>query len=425
MNPAVTDRTRIQTHQECPRKRYWRNEYKTPPDPEGREQPNGIVPNLNPIPFVKGGAIHKGVEFFNNQLMNGEVIDVEAGVAAALTYYEEKAASEELQLEPGEITPENYVYNEQKALIEFGVRGYAHARIPYHRTTYRPVAVEQERLVKLADDLVLMGRSDADLQRYDTKGYYIFSFKTSFAWDNPNDTTGANLIELGHKIDNQGISEAVLFEAITGQRVDGIHMEFFINGSRKKDYKDKGTRKQDTWTVRPWMKQGIVSGDDLFAWKYYFEGRDGFNHSLGKSYKRVNIWEIMPVKDWVELLISGKVQPDQGDPFRGVFIAPTPIYRDDQDVVSWVTEVVAQEQAVVSAMEKIRNETDEAKKQVLLDQNFPRYRHSCINKYRKVCPYFVLCWGGQGVEKNPVGSGMFKARSPHHDYEIELQGEDD
>jgi hypothetical protein len=397
--------------QECPRKRYWSTEVNG----------IGITPMQNSIALSKGLAIHRGIESINIALMEGidpavgVKLDIEACVKAALAEFDLKAAKEELEVEEGESTTENYLYHEQKALVEFAVRGYALTRLPYHRSTYRPISVEQEKVLQLADDLILMGRSDADLQRLDNGGYYIFNFKTSFDWNDD--------IEQEAKIDIQGLSELILFEALTGNRVDGIHSEYFINGSRRLDKKDR-VRKQDTFSIRPWMKKGMPGDTIQFAWKYYFEDRFGNNHSLGKTFTRVNIWEIMPIKEWVELLASGKVQSDQGDPMQKLFIAPTPYYRQPDDISSWITEVIAQELRVKEGMEAINNCDTAEGKQELLDTYFPRYRHACYSKYRKWCPFFSLCWGDKWMAQDPISSGLFKERTPHHDIEaLSLGGE--
>jgi len=408
----LTDRSRIIKYQECPRKRYWANEF------NGR----GIVTAKNAIALSKGSAIHAGVQSLNQQYQvarqvgeenNGNIIpaiDVELAVKAALDLFAERSETEELALEEDNTdTVALYTLNEQKALIEFAVRGYALTRLPYYISTYRVVGVEQERVLELADNLTLMGRADSELQRLDTGGYYIQSLKTSFAWDDD--------LSQEAKIDIQGISELILFEALTGNRVDGIAMEIFVNGSRRKDKKD-GIYKQDTFSIRPWVKRN-VTGPDSYAWKYYYEDSFGANRSIGKSYQRVNIWEIMPIKEWVELLASGHIQPELGDPMQKLFVAPVPYYRQNDDINSWLVEVIAQELRIAEAMAEINNEQDSAEKQRLVDANFPRYRHACRNKYRKWCPYFSICWGSEGLAQDPLAGGLFKLREPHHELEVQ------
>lgn len=412
----LTDNSRIRTMQQCPRKRYWNNEF------QGR----GIVSNRNSVALSKGLAIHKGVETLNRSLINPcaeppylLVLSpenlVETAVKAALDEFDTRASAEELEVELG--TTEDYLYKEQKALIEFAVRGYALTRLPQHKQTHRFVSVEKEHLLQLTDRIILMGRTDGVEQKIDTSGHYIFEFKTSFAWD--------DLISQEYSIDLQGLSSILQVEAEFNQaniqaRVDGINMEFFINGSRKKDKKDN-VYKQETWTIRPWMKTGAITGSE-FKWKYWYQDAFGNNHNLGKTFQRVNIWEIMPIKEWVEMLASGSLQPELGDPFQSVFIAPTPYYRDQQDVDSFITQTIAQEERVIEGIQLIREEESESEKQRLLDKYFPQHRHSCINKYRKVCPYWGLCWGRDGLDKMPVESGLFKLREAHHDAEKVMLG---
>ncbi len=414
--PYLTDRTRIQKQQQCPRSRYYHSEIND----------LGIAPAGTSVALSKGLATHKGVESLNNQVkliqQSGEIgngIDITLAVNAALKYFDECIAKGELEVEEG--TAEPYVYAEQRALIEFAVRGYAISRLPYHISTFEIVEVEKEYLLQLAEGLVMMGRGDGEERRMDTGRLYNYEFKTSFAWDSPN--AKKRTIEDDYRVGMQGLATLIQMEAAAGEEVHGINMEFFINGSRREDSKDH-IYKQDTWTIRPWVKRN-VTGPDQYAWQYYYVGRDGQNHSIGNSYKRVNIWELMEIEEWIDMLSNMRIQPDLGDPLSKVFIAPVPYQRNSEDIRSFLTSIIKQELAVVDALEKVKNAASRTEYEQLLDEYFPKYTHSCINKYRKYCPFFIICHGELMGMKDPRESGLFKDREPHHDAEKVMVGGDE
>lgn len=413
--PYLTDRTRILKMQQCPRSRYYHSEINN----------IGITPSRTSISLSKGLSIHEGVGHLNKQVMAIQQsrdlsvgIDVDAAVEAALNFYRDLVSKAELDLEDN--SPHAYVYAEQCALIEFAVRGYAIARLPYHARDYYVLSVEKENLLQLSDDLILMSRKDSIERKVDTNGPYIFEFKTSFAWDSPE--AKKKTIEDEYRIDMQGLADLLAMESSLGEEMHGINMEFFINGSRRQD-RDR-IYKQDTWTIRPWMKRNVV-GPDEFAWQYWYKDELGNNRNIGKSFIRVNIWEMMPVKDWIEALANMHVQPELGDPLSKVFIAPVPFYRNSEEIRSWIAATVAQELRVIEALDRINSTSDKQHKQMLLDEYFPKYTHSCINKYRKYCPFYIICHGELNGVEDVRESGLFVDRKPHHDAEIEMVGGDE
>lgn len=409
--PYLTDRTRILKFQQCPRSRYYHSEINS----------IGITPNTSSVSLTKGLAVHKGVENLNSQVQHiqasGQIangIDVEAAVKAGLDYFDDNISKGEFSLESDSSGAQEYTYREQQALIEFGIRGYAISRLPYHIVTYQIMSVEKELLVELDNNLVLMTRLDGEEKRIDNNGSYIYELKTSYAWDNPESKT--HPIEDEYRIGMQALGNLIAAEASDSIKRHGIVSEFFINGSRREDKKDNGIYKQDSWTIRPWMKRNVV-GPDEYAWQYWYTDRFGNNHSLGKSYNRVNIWEMMTVKEWIEILAERKVQPDLGDPFSKVFISPLPLQRTDSDVRSWLINTISQELRVIEGIEKVNNAANDSEYWQLLDEYFPKYTHSCINKYRKYCPFYILCHGELAGSRNVKDGGMFRDREPHHEAE--------
>src|SRR6185436_13246220 len=105
-----------------------------------------------------------------------------------------------------------------------------------------------------------------------------------------------------NKYDDQGISELIAVEKLLGEEVEGIRMEFFVKGPRKKStyYFSDGSKEQrkmqQSFLVHPWKKDtGLVVE---YALKWEWKDESGATRKLGKGWIRSNIWEERSIKDW-------------------------------------------------------------------------------------------------------------------------------
>lgn len=393
-----TSRTAITTYQACPRKRFFQFHYNT----------TGIEPRRQAVPLVWGQGLHVGVA----SLLQGHEPD--DAVGHALLAYADQCAERDFDID--DLESQSFVYREGQALIEGFIRAWAIERLPDFLGTYEVLEVEKEGLWQrwaggecatcngtggeseldnacpdcdgLGEHIVdLAYRPDALLRKKNTGGLYIFNLKSSYAW------TERELKSSRYNV--QGLSEMAAIEQRLGEKVAGIQDEIFIKGSRQKQKDD--TYIQATFLVHPWLKSGIISEDDEWAWQYYFE-KNGRRSSLGNSYSRVNVWEHMSMKEWIEMLADRRVQDSNG--LSELFVTPVPHERNAAELSEWLVQAQHQERRIEQQLRVLNAET--------LDEFFPMYRHSCFN-YQRTCPYAAICH-----DRLSPDCGLYVPRVDHH-----------
>lgn len=360
---------------------------------------------------------------------------------------------------------EKYLEKEQRGLVEALIRSYCRRRLLPLLDEFEVLEVEREGEWLLSEwtqtyeypdtdtdhcELWWMSRPDALLRHRQTNELQIMSFKTTGAWDVRKERDALR--------DMQGLSEGVEVERrlldwwqlsreapakeaipiVTAQgcrfemfnwlaglaappRISAIRYEYLLKGER---WKDKSLseklgiecRSQNTPLLMPYKKLGIAVGDDEWAWKYEWEDADGKSRRLDyRSWKKQPVWEAMSVKEWIDILDSGTVQPAAGDALATVFVAPMTVVRIEDDLRDWIEQTEAQEVEVVKDAERVAEAQDEQERRHLLNVLFPMTRRAC--EYPGTCNYVTLCYGAAELRVDPVGSGRFRERTPNHPVE--------
>lgn len=450
----LTDRTRVIQYHECPRRRWYGTFYPI----KGRQI--GIVPKKLNIPLATGTWTHHGLAM----LLSGT--DIEKAVNEAKKGYWQEIKDRGLQIEPGEDVA--YVADEQCALVEGMLRAYAVSQLPALLEEFEVLEVEREECWQMDEwgsisaypeikqagpvhELWFMSRLDALLLEKSSGDLYVQSYKTSGGWDsrkskqNEHDMQGlSELASVENRLarwwtqlhaENSGNVEAftwgkeinpklaeLLKHSPAPPKIQGIKMQFLMKGDRKEQPKGSGHRIQYSPLIRGYKKEGVASPEYAFTWQW-------INPETGKEtklyyghWKPFNAWETEGgVKAWIELLASGTIQPEAGrDPLGDQFISPVPYFRQDRDVQSWMTSTKYQERLVWEhAQECIRamESGDKEKFQTLLDQYFPMYNGRGACHYPYDCSYVEICHG-VAVGDDPLGSGLYVARTPHHEDEL-------
>lgn len=365
-----TSRSAITTYQSCPRKRFLQYHLNG----------TGIEPRRQAVPLVWGTGLHVGVA----SLLSGE--DADSAVSTALLAYAEQCQDRDFDID--DLESQSFVYNEGKSLIEGFIRAWAIERLPDFIGTYEVLEVEKEGLWQEWTDTVdLAYRPDALLRKRNTGGLYVFNLKSSYAW-------GKRELQAS-RYNVQGLSEMAALENRLGERITGIQDEIFIKGSRQQQKDD--TYIQSTFLVHPWRKAGITSYDDEWAWQYYFD-KNGRRSSIGNSYSRVNVWEHMTMKEWVELLADRKVQDSNG--LSELFVTPVPHERNALELSEWLAQARHQESRIERQLRVLQPDQ--------LDEFFPMYRHSCFN-YQRTCEYAPICH-----DRLAPDCGLYVPRVDHH-----------
>lgn len=522
---VFTDRSRIEAYQRCHRLRFL----------EYHEQGMGIRSARKPLPLAVGGSVHAGLavllrrgqEFLSLGIFKKNIQSIEAeAVEAALedfaqlqaqldvgeeanemarvleeTTDPELRAKAEAMLEKGRSEFDQYLYDEQRALVEAMVRAYARRRLWSLLEQYEVLEVEregswllsswlsQERarqldIVASASDLdpdhelYFMSRPDALLLERGSNQLYILSFKTAAKWDRRKAEDA--------KRDMQGLSEGVEVEkrlaewwtaiqkttSVLGHdspntpstyqmnggevigpamfnylvhlpappRIMGIRYEYLLKGDRwiDKDLTARlgvEVRSQRSPLVRGYMAPGMVAGDEQWnvAWDYVKETGEA-SKLYYKNWKSSPVFEHMAVKQWIDwldasVMASGEEGREMGfaskaqttgylteHPLDALFIPPIIVYRNDDELRDWIEQVEAQEARVAQNVANVRDCQDEGMKRHLLNTYFPMSRRAC--EYPTTCAMVKICFGGEDIRRDPLGSGLYVIREPHHPQEV-------
>lgn len=473
---VYSDRSRLLCYQHCPRERFL--EYHLLGTGVRRNRIS--IPLMTGI-VVHTGRAH----MLNQIVALGDVsrpdlkVDVDAAVQAALEEYRAELKVRGLDVELGEDA--QAVVDEQIALTEGLLRAYAKAGLPRLLEQYRVLEVEREDVwphftnagsERDGDRWVdFQSRADALLQERQTGDLYIDSLKTAAQYDhrkdeeNRHDVQGlseAAVVERRlrrvHEIYHSGDSAAnALFEVEACSpltmamihestpdappRIMGIQMTFLVKGIRRQAY-DGAPYQTSSPLLRGYYREGITERE--FAWKaetpcpgpghVLKQGKKGPILCEGKKFHKLGVdWTpfdtyrgegpdlVGGVSGWVEMLASGTVQPDAGDPFDSIIQSPLPYFRQDRDMADWIEQaqsIEARVNAEVVELERIRVE-EPARLRSALNVLVPQNRRSC--DWPSKCQFQEICFGDDSCLTSPFATGLYQKRSPHHIFEKEAQ----
>jgi PD-(D/E)XK nuclease superfamily len=435
---AYTDRSRLLTFQDCPRRRYLTYHLLG----------TGIQRIRGTVPLMTGAYVHAGLADTLQQSIALEhehhefafrYVDVERSVRVAVDGYRRELAARGLDLELGEDA--QAVADEQVALTEGLVRAYVRAPngLEALLRTYRVVEVEQEdtwkEFTRTSDgtEIVFQARADGLLQERASGDLYVLSFKTAATQDWRKDSEGRH--------DVQGLSEVVTIErrlraTEPDARIMGVQMVYLLKGVRRQAY-DGGPYTTSSPLLRGWYRDGVTERE--YAWKeetpcpgpghvvgYTKKGPtlcEGKKfHKLGQGWTKFDVGRAgneLTVGEWTEMLASGTVQPEAGSALDSVVWVPQPYYRQDRDAASWVRQAQAQEREVVgraALCEQVRQDDPKSLLE-LLDTQFVQYRSAC--DWPSPCQFVPVCWGDETALTNPLATQLYQRRVPHHRAELD------
>ena len=158
------------------------------------------------------------------------------------------------------------------------------------------------------------------------------------------------------------------------------------------------------------------------SWNYPNpENRSGMS-KLGSGWEPFNVWESdISIKQWVTALNNMEVQPDCGDIVRQQVIVPPEYFRGAKEIEVAIKEITGQESRInqgLRLLDTLRKENKENEANQVLDDFFPHHRKHCEFHFGDKCEYHSLCFDPV-VGDDPMGSGLYQVRMPHHEYERE------
>lgn len=365
------DRSRIVTYQDCPRRRWWNYHF------EGK----GIERRQTALPLVTGIAVHQALE----GLLKGG--DPEAVIKEAVGSYRLAVAARGLQ---HGIKPEEWFRKEQCWMLECVMRAWHRHRLPKILDEYEILDIEKEFVNPTLHPLIDHNiRLDATMRNKETGGIEILEFKTaSFASGDWQAQWERNVQILAN---TQGL------EVIYGERCEGVKIEGLVIGQRKVDD----------------GKNSLFQGKKIRYTPYCYAWRseDQFGNTVydreyraGKAWKKVAIYDEpdMTPEKWVA---------DFTDKELDQLFVPVPSIRPvPREMQRWKRQTVAQELKIWEGVQAFEGTVNP---ELVLDTYFPQHIGSC-KKYGSACPFEDACFD-EGIGEDPIGSGLYQERNPHHE----------
>ena len=221
-------------------------------------------------------------------------------------------------------------------------------------------------------------------------------------------------------------------------RILGIRYEYLLKGARYADRDLSSRFGLNVWAQRSHLIRAYSDGAGRWCWSYDYLKDDGAASKLYyKKWRPRAIWEDMPIRQWIDLLDTTEMAMSAYDstvgqepremgyrseaqaegftathPLDDVFPAPLPVYRSDDQLRDWIEQVEAQERRVAEAVAEVGSAADEGERRSRLNVLFPQSRKSC--SYPTECPMTRVCYGGDDIRQDPVGSGLYKVRECNH-----------
>jgi hypothetical protein len=502
------DRSRYEQAQRCLRSRWYGY----------HEQGMGIATVRQPLPLAVGGSVHVGLAFLLKEgqrsisrpdSVTWEQIE-DYAVADALKDFSQYAKRIELpdaeaaMLKSGAVPPgenmlndvDEYLYQEQSALVESLVRAYARRRLRPLLEQFEVLEVEREGMWMLSDpstesqfngapELWFMSRPDALLRERESNELYLLSYKTTGAWDirkardAEHDMQGMSegieierrlagwheIVTAAHihtdAMKKAGITDAMwkfLKSVDAPPRILAVRYEYMLKGERWKDkelserlgvearsQKSHLIRRYEAVSVPMRGSAGYNIGDSCWSWDYIRD--DGRESSLAwQNWKSRAVWDAPGgVKAWIDKLddaapaMSGEdstmgleprllgykcdaqaVGVTREHPLDAVFIPPIHVYRNDDEIRDMVDQMESQERRIAEGVAAVNAATDEGERRHALNAHFPQTRRAC--EYPTTCSFSRVCYGGEDIKRDPLGSGLYKIRVPNHPQENATKG---
>jgi len=319
-----------------------------------------------------------------------------------------------------------------------------------------------------------MSRPDALLRSRADNSLYLLSFKTAATWDirKARDAEhdmqglsegvevekrlgewwnvihqwdglmpGASPVFMKLKHDCPPSMFTYLKELPSPPRILGIRMEYMLKGARYAD-KDLASRfSLNVWAQRSHLIRAYAGPDGGWCWSYDFLKDDGGTSKLYyKNWRPRAVWEAMSIKSWIDMLDAstetlsaydstvgaeprplGYHSPAQAQgytsthPLDDVFPAPMTVYRQDDQLRDLVEQLESQERKVAEAVALVQASADDGERRGLLNQHFAQSRRAC--EYPTTCAMSKICWGSEDMQRDPVGSALYKPRVANHPQE--------
>jgi hypothetical protein len=274
----------------------------------------------------------------------------------------------------------------QEALAEALCRGWAKVRLPKIKEIYDIECIEEEWNIPMDGDLTFMTRIDGILTRKSDGERKAIEFKT----------TGTNQpkhIE-AFRYSTQTLTHIWSINRVLKHDVSSVLMEFLYKGRK---YQGEIYNPM----IRGYKKVGIPPIDST---EYSYDS----DVARKKGWEPFYVWEDIGVKAWMEQIPLEVVESH----FFGL-----EVFKNDEEIEQWKRQTYYEVKRIDEGLKELETDSEVVRKRVM-DSVFPaRMDEDCYdNKYRRSCSYLDICY--KQID-DPLGSGKFIVREPHHPQEFE------
>lgn len=460
MEKMLTSRTAALCYKTCPFKRFLAFHYNG----------LGLSPNEQDINLLLGSAVHRGLQHLLEHCRiehpdgNFEEKCIDEAVFQGVNCWREALVDSALSLKSGEELNLAFIIAEHECEIEGLVRSFAIYRLPSLLEEYEILEVEKEDIFEDFSSIVTwQARADGLFRRKVDNKLVILSIKTASEYA---DVTLRNILHdmqgcsewyaAQDKIDKEwnmfcGIcslpvekedqrnKEKVSFEKRNGKtiiryfdycfendiepKIYAVQYEHLITGLYR-DFTKSGLRTRQSFLIHP-QKLEIMGGYNIFTGEQSFNP-DEYKWKIPKGrspkgWNKINIWEDIGVKLWIDILTRGEIQPEEGNPLAEVIRTSELVIRTDEELEEWRISTQFQEEQIANNLIQLNHLAEKAKQigdwklyNIVLQQLFPKNTQSCHDYYGRDCQFVPICHYGQSLEDS---SEFYQIRVPHHDLE--------
>src|SRR6266852_1397499 len=390
-----TSRTAALTYQTCRRKRFLANHYAS----------TGLSPESIDLNLETGSSVHRGLQHLFEHCRkehpdgNFEEKCINDSIEVAIDLFRKDLTEHSIALRGEESMFLSFIIAEHECLIEGLIRCFAIRRLPELLEEYEIIEVELDELYTEFSPIVYwQSRADAAFLTKDySKGVIVCSIKTASEYA---DVTLRNIIT-----DMQGNSEWAAIDARlkrdfkqfvsneedgTGHleaidirwhkyfnwcyannqipKVYAVQYEHLITGLWR-DTDKSGLRKRQSFLVHPY-KLEVMGGINAFT------GTKSFSPSAykwkvnpgkqPKGWNKVDIWDDIGIKNWIEMLATGQVQAEYGNPLDELIKTSDLVIRateaDNSRIEEWLISTRFQEETIISNLEILEQYAEAARK---------------------------------------------------------------
>lgn len=456
MEKFFTSRTAALTYQTCARKRFLAFHYAG----------SGLATETLNINLLTGSAIHRGLQHLLDHCRldhpDGDFEEkcIDQAVVHAVELWRSSITEHSLSLYSSEENNRAWVIAEHECLIEGLIRVFAIRRLRDLLEEYEVLEVEHEEIYEDFSPLVtFLGKADGLFKRKIDNKLIVLSIKTASEFAN---VTIRNILHdmqgcsewtiIQDRLDkawtySQGLDENDVFwndynwmrDLEEKPQVYAVQYEHLITGKRREYPTKSGFYARYNFLIHPLAyipQTGFQLGSMQFVTKaseYKWKIKSG---KQPKGWEKVDIWANIGIKNWIQMLATGKIQPEEGDPFivrideetkeisSGCLHTSELIIRTPEELEEWKVSTAYQEEKIVANLEQLNLIAKRCKEnpsgcgwenfQVELQKLFPKVTQNCHDYYGRDCQFVPVCHFGLDLNDS---SHLFTSRESHHEAE--------